>query len=191
LALVALVVKISSRGPVLYGDWREGKAGTPFRCWKFRTMGVGANSEQRKLLQKNQVDGPQFKLQNDPRVTRVGRWLRTTNLDELPQLFNVVRGEMSLVGPRPSPFRENQLCVPWRERRLSVPPGITGLWQICRQRRGSGDFHQWIYYDMLYVSNLSAWLDLKILVFTVLSLGGKWGVPLARVIPPQPLADDE
>jgi lipopolysaccharide/colanic/teichoic acid biosynthesis glycosyltransferase len=124
-------------------------------------------------------------MHHDPRVTRVGRWLRRLNLDEIPQLFNVLTGEMSLVGPRPSPFRENQLCIPWREARLSVRPGITGLWQICRNNRSSGDFHQWIYYDLLYVRHMSLWVDIKILLATIYTLGGKGHVPLSWVIPPK------
>jgi hypothetical protein len=116
-------------------------------------------------------------------VTPVGRWLRATNLDELPQLFNVARGEMSLIGPRPSPFRENQICVPWRRARLSVRPGITGLWQVCRDARTCGDFHQWICYDTLYVRHLSLTLDFKILAATLLSMGGQWSVPLRWLIP--------
>jgi lipopolysaccharide/colanic/teichoic acid biosynthesis glycosyltransferase len=176
---VAALIKLDSRGPVLFGDRREGKGGRVFRCWKFRTMFVGAEARQRELQQaQNQVDGPQFKMENDPRVTRLGRILRPLNVDELPQLLNVLRGEMSLVGPRPSPFRENQMCIPWREARLSVRPGITGLWQICRRTRALGDFHQWIYYDLLYVRNMSPWLDLKILLATLGSLGGRWHVPL-------------
>ena len=103
----------------------------------------------------NEVDGPQFKMDGDPRVTRVGAWLRRVSLDELPQLFNIVLGHMSFVGPRPSPFRENQICIPWREARLSVRAGISGLWQVCRAERSAGDFHQWIHYDLLYVRNMS------------------------------------
>jgi lipopolysaccharide/colanic/teichoic acid biosynthesis glycosyltransferase len=136
LALVALLVRLDSRGPILYGDKREGLDGVPFRCWKFRSMFTDAAARQRELAEANQMDGPQFKLDHDPRITRLGRILRATNLDELPQLINVLVGEMSLVGPRPSPFRENQLCVPWREARLSVRPGITGLWQVCRHDPG-------------------------------------------------------
>ncbi len=176
-AIVALLIKLDSRGPVFFGHQREGKDGDVFRCLKFRTMCADAHLQQRRLYNTNALDGPQFKLHNDPRVTRVGTWLRATNIDELPQLINVFLGQMSLVGPRPSPFRENQICVPWRRARLSVRPGITGLWQICRDQRSEGDFHQWIAYDILYVRNLSFWLDIKILVATALTLGGLWNVP--------------
>lgn len=185
LLLIALLVKIESKGPVFYGDQREAKDGKLFRCYKFRTMFAGAEVFQRDLRSANQVDGPQFKIQRDPRLTRLGWWLRLTSLDELPQLFNVVMGQMSLVGPRPSPFRENQTCVPWRDARLSVRPGITGLWQVCRHDRESGDFHQWIYYDTQYVRHMSFWVDVKIIGATLLMmLGGKSRVPLSWIISP-------
>jgi lipopolysaccharide/colanic/teichoic acid biosynthesis glycosyltransferase len=183
LGLLALAVKLESRGPVFYGDMREGLNGRMFRCFKFRTMIPDAHSRQRELMRRNEVDGPQFKMQRDPRVTRVGRWLRATSLDELPQLYNVVRGEMSLVGPRPSPFRENQLCVPWREGRLSVRPGITGLWQVCRHDRSESDFHQWIDYDLQYVRHMSFWVDVKIVIATVLTLAGRGHVPIEWIVP--------
>jgi lipopolysaccharide/colanic/teichoic acid biosynthesis glycosyltransferase len=188
LLLIAVLVKLESKGPVFYGDRREGQGGRVFKCLKFRTMCAGADAQQRELLAKNEVDGPQFKLARDPRVTRLGRVLRLLNLDELPQLINVLRLEMSLVGPRPSPFRENQLCIPWREARLSVRPGITGLWQICRNRRLQGDFHQWIHFDLLYVEHASFPVDVKILAATVLSLAGQWPVPLSWIIPSRDLA---
>ena len=171
--VVAAAIWLESRGPVFYADKREGWKVRVFRCWKFRTMFTGAHLAQRDLKALDHTDGPHFKVERDPRVTRVGRVLRTLNLDEIPQLINVLRGEMSLVGPRPSPFRENQVCVPWREARLSVRPGITGFWQVCRHNRSAGDFHQWIEYDLLYVQHLSFWLDLKILLATVMTLGGK------------------
>jgi lipopolysaccharide/colanic/teichoic acid biosynthesis glycosyltransferase len=136
-------------------------------------MYTGAHLAQRNLHALDQTDGPHFKVDRDPRVTRVGRLFRATNLDKVPQLLNVLLGQMSLVGPRPSPFRENQICVPWREARLSVRPGVTGFWQVCRHDRSAGDFHQWIEYDLLYVQYLSFWLDLKILAATILTLGGK------------------
>ncbi len=186
MAVIAILIKLDSRGPVLYGDQREGEGGRVFRCWKFRSMVPNASAMQRAMYRENQVDGPQFKMENDRRVTRVGALLRKTNLDELPQFFNVLVGEMSLIGPRPSPFRENQICVPWRKARLSVRPGITGLWQVCRHDRSYGDFHQWIHYDMLYVRHMSAALDFRILVATFLTLGGKTSMPLSWVLPEAP-----
>lgn len=183
LALTALAVRLTSPGPVLFGHRREGRHGEPFFCWKFRTMVPDAHTQQRALYSSNQVDGPQFKLERDPRVTRIGRLLRASNIDELPQLINVLLGQMSLIGPRPSPFRENQICVPWRIARLSVRPGITGLWQVCRDKRATSDFHQWIYYDMLYVRHVSLALDLKILLATIVTAGGRWGFPVGRLLP--------
>ena len=175
LLIVAAAVWLESKGSILYGDEREGLGGRVFRCWKFRTMYVGAHAAQSNLQSLDKMDGPHFKLERDPRVTRAGRVLRALNIDELPQLFNVLIGEMSFVGPRPSPFRENQVCVPWREARLSVRPGITGFWQVCRHDRSEGDFHQWIEYDLLYVQHSTFWLDIKIIAATALTLGGKVG----------------
>jgi lipopolysaccharide/colanic/teichoic acid biosynthesis glycosyltransferase len=184
MIIVAVLIKWDSRGPVLFIHRREKRGAKEFPCLKFRTMVADAHSQQRALYKDNEVDGPQFMLDRDrdQRVTRVGRWVRATNIDELPQLINVLLGHMSLVGPRPSPFRENQICVPWRRARLSVRPGITGLWQLCRQERQGGDFHQWIFYDMAYARHFSIWLDLRILLFTVLSLGGRWPVPLSWLV---------
>jgi lipopolysaccharide/colanic/teichoic acid biosynthesis glycosyltransferase len=167
---------------VFFGHEREGLRGRRFRCWKFRTMVKDAHLMQRALYATNAVDGPQFKMKRDPRVTRIGEFLRRSNLDELPQLWNVLLGQMSMIGPRPSPFRENQICVSWRLARLSVRPGITGLWQICRKNRDGGDFHQWIAYDLLYARHVSLSLDLKILAATALTLGGRWSVPLHWMI---------
>lgn len=182
--VVALLIRLDSLGPVLYGHRREGRGGRAFKCWKFRTMFDGAEAQQRALaMASNEVDGPQFKMNGDPRITRVGRWLRPTSIDELPQLINVALGQMSFVGPRPSPFRENQLCVPWREARLSVRPGITGLWQVCRHDRHEADFHQWIQYDLLYVRHVSYWVDVKILLATLWTGGGKSNVPLGWILP--------
>jgi lipopolysaccharide/colanic/teichoic acid biosynthesis glycosyltransferase len=182
LAVTGLLIKVTSRGPLLFRHEREGLHGRVFRCWKFRTMIERAHSQQRALYVQSTVDGPQFRMPNDPRVTRLGRLLRAANIDELPQLYNVLRGDMSLIGPRPSPFRENQICIPWRKARLSVRPGITGLWQVCRRERDAGDFHQWIYFDVLYVRHLSLWLDLRILLATFLTMGGRWSVPLRLMI---------
>ena len=186
LLLLAAAIWIDSRGPILFRHTREGLGGRLFGCLKFRTMHLGSHELQRQLKRQDKLDGPHFKMKFDPRITTVGRWLRATNLDELPQLFNVLDGDMSLVGPRPSPFRENQICVPWREGRLSVRPGITGLWQVCRHDRDTADFHQWIQYDLLYVRHLGPLLDLKILAATVLTAGGKFPVAVARLIRPEP-----
>lgn len=183
LALVAAIVRLDSRGPIFFRHVREGLNGRTFACLKFRTMRDGTNELQRRLKGQDKMDGPHFKMRADPRITRVGRWLRVTNLDELPQLLNVLVGHMSLVGPRPSPFRENQICVPWREGRLSVRPGITGLWQVCRHDRDAGDFHQWIEYDLLYVQHMSMALDFKVLTATFLTLGGKYPVRVDRFVP--------
>jgi lipopolysaccharide/colanic/teichoic acid biosynthesis glycosyltransferase len=185
LIVFAAVIWLESRGPIFYGDKREGLRGRVFMCWKFRTMHTGAHLAQRNLSALDHTDGPHFKVDRDPRVTRAGRLLRATNLDEIPQLLNVLLGDMSLVGPRPSPFRENQICVPWREARLSVRPGVTGFWQVCRHDRSAGDFHQWIEYDLMYVQHLSCWLDLKILAATILTLGGKAShVPASWLVRP-------
>ena len=181
-AVVAVLIKLGSPGPVLFIHRREQKGGKKFSCLKFRTMVADAHRQQRELYKDNEMDGPQFKLRQDPRVTRFGAWLRRTNIDELPQLVNVLLGHMSLVGPRPSPFRENQICVPWRRARLSVRPGITGLWQLCRSTdRSAGDFHEWIFYDIAYVRHFTIWLDIKILIATLVT-GGRGSIPMSRLV---------
>jgi lipopolysaccharide/colanic/teichoic acid biosynthesis glycosyltransferase len=123
-----------------------------------------------RLMAQNQADGPQFFIKNDPRLTKVGAFIREYQIDELPQLFNIVKGDMRVVGPRPSPFKENQYCPPWREARLSVRPGLTGLWQISRTREEGNDFQEWIKYDIRYVEKQSFWLDLWIIWRTIVLL---------------------
>jgi lipopolysaccharide/colanic/teichoic acid biosynthesis glycosyltransferase len=162
IPFIALAVKISSPGPVLFRHGRQGLHSRPFQCIKFRTMKAGADKLQEKLRFVSEVDGPQFKMVDDPRITTVGRFLRETYLDEIPQFYNVLRGDMSVVGPRPSPESENTLCPWWRDARLSVRPGITGLWQVCRTREPMKDFQEWIHYDTRYVRELSLRLDLWI-----------------------------
>jgi lipopolysaccharide/colanic/teichoic acid biosynthesis glycosyltransferase len=125
-------------------------------------MLAGADKMQSRLRVLNEADGPQFKMADDPRISPIGKFLRDTYIDELPQFFNVLIGQMSVVGPRPSPEAENTLCPSWRDARLSVRPGVTGLWQICRTREPMRDFQEWIHYDIMYVRNLSLKSDLWI-----------------------------
>ena len=162
MPFIVLAVKLTSPGPIFFKDKRQGLYGKTFNCLKFRTMHLGADKIQDKLRFVSQVDGPQFKMADDPRISAVGRFLRETYLDEIPQFINVLLGQMSVVGPRPSPEPENMLCPFWRDARLSVRPGITGLWQIYRTRQLMKDFQEWIYYDTKYVRNLSLSMDLLI-----------------------------
>ena len=156
---IALAIKLTSPGPVFYKDKRQGLHGKAFNCLKFRTMRTGSDRIQEKLRVVSQVDGPQFKIKNDPRISTVGQFLRDTYIDEIPQFLNVLLGQMSVVGPRPSPESENTLCPSWRDARLSVRPGITGLWQVCRTRKPEQDFQEWIHYDTEYVRKLSPRMD--------------------------------
>ncbi|MFC1633207.1 sugar transferase [Planctomycetota bacterium] len=162
IPFIALAIKLTSPGPVFYKDRRQGLHGKDFNCLKFRTMITGAHEIQEKLRIVSQVDGPQFKMEDDPRISTVGRFLRETYIDEIPQFINVLTGQMGVVGPRPSPKSENTLCPLWRDARLSVRPGITGLWQVHRTRQPMKDFQEWIHYDIEYVRNLSLKMDLSI-----------------------------
>ncbi len=171
---IAVAIKCTSSGPVFYRHKRQGLHGKPFDCLKFRTMVTDASRMQQDLKEINEVDGPQFKIEDDPRVTIVGQFLRTTNLDELPQFLNVLAGQMSIVGPRPSPDDENQMCPSWREARLSVRPGITGLWQVRRSPAREHDFQEWIRYDRDYVRGVSFLLDVKIILMTVVEMAGRF-----------------
>jgi exopolysaccharide biosynthesis polyprenyl glycosylphosphotransferase len=168
MLLIGLLVKLTSRGPVLFVQPRGGLNGRAFPMLKFRTMREGAEAERAVLLTANEMDGPVFKIRDDPRVTPVGQWLRRTSLDELPQLVNVVLGHMSLVGPRPLPLIETRALVGGQRRRLSVRPGITGLWQVSG--RNTLRFDQWMALDLEYVDRWSMGLDLAILLRTVPAL---------------------
>lgn len=163
--LIAVAIRLDSPGPVLFVQERVGLRGSRFSFFKFRTMQVGAEGRLAELLASNEAEGPVFKMRRDPRVTRVGLFLRRTSLDELPQLLNVLKGEMTLVGPRPPLPREVAQYRPSDAVRLSVKPGITCLWQV--QGRSDCSFDQWMEYDREYVSGLSFALDLKILARTV------------------------
>lgn len=170
LVIVALMLKLTSPGPIFYVARRQGRHGREFGCLKFRSMMVQADTLQERLRVVNEVDGPQFKIDNDPRITGFGKFLRDTCIDELPQFINVLLGQMSVVGPRPSPESENETCPAWRDARLSVRPGITGLWQVCRTRQAGMDFQEWVFYDTHYVRNLSFRKDLWICLKTAQKL---------------------
>ncbi len=161
----ALAIKLGSRGPVFFSQVRAGRHGRKFRMLKFRSMVVDAEALRAKLEHLNEMGGPVFKIKHDPRITRVGRFLRSTSIDELPQLFNVLLGDMSLVGPRPPLPSEVTQYEAWQRRRLSVKPGLTGLWQVSG--RNQVDFEQWMELDLQYIDNWSLWLDLKIIARTV------------------------
>jgi exopolysaccharide biosynthesis polyprenyl glycosylphosphotransferase len=164
--LITLLIKITSTGPVFFVQERVGLGKRRFRLYKFRTMVPDAEKMQSELEQLNEVSGPVFKISDDPRITKVGKLLRKTSLDELPQLFNVLRGDMSLVGPRPLPVRDyNGFNHDWHRRRFSVRPGITCLWQISG--RNGIPFDRWMELDMEYIDHWSLWLDLKILLGTI------------------------
>ncbi len=167
LFFIAFLIALEDGQPIFFGHLRQGRGGRLFRCWKFRTMHRNAEKIARDLEAYNVCDGPQVYIPSDPRVTRIGRILRAAHLDELPQLWNVLVGQMSLVGPRPSPDDENQFCPAWRDTRLSVRPGITGLWQLNRTREPGEDFQEWIKFDIEYVRRASLWLDLTIMAKTV------------------------
>ena len=165
LLILAAAVKLDSRGPLFFLQPRVGRGGRTFNIIKFRSMVHGADRVKAQLRQHNEAEGGLFKIRADPRITRVGRFLRQTSLDELPQLFNVLAGHMSLVGPRPLVPDEDALIEGWQRRRLAVKPGMTGLWQIFGSSRIP--MHEMVKIDYLYGANWSIWLDLKILLRTV------------------------
>jgi lipopolysaccharide/colanic/teichoic acid biosynthesis glycosyltransferase len=163
----ALAVRLDSRGPILFKQRRTGQDGMPFNLYKFRTMVLNAEEIKRDLAHLNTLEPPDFKIPNDPRITRVGRFLRATSLDELPQIWNIVRGEMSFVGPRPTSFTPESYEL-WHTRRLEVCPGLTGLWQISGRHQTA--FDDRLRLDEQYIRNQNIWLDIKILVRTVPAL---------------------
>jgi len=174
MAVVALLVRLDSSGPVFYSAERTGAKGRPFRCFKFRSMSTGADQLKETLRARNQRDGPIFKVADDPRITRLGRFLRRYSLDELPQLWNVLRGEMSLVGPRPHPVDEVNRYQLHHYRRLDMKPGITGLWQVTARNSPSFDLN--MHLDLTYIENWNLALDLRILMSTVRVLFAAEGI---------------
>ncbi len=165
LLCVAGIIKLDSEGSAIYGAFRVGRKGRRFRCFKFRTMVANAGESKETLRARNQREGPCFKIADDPRITRVGKWLRRYSLDELPQLWNVWKGEMSLVGPRPHPLDDFARYQLDHFRRLDVTPGITGLWQVTA--RQSPSFQTNLALDLEYIEKWSIWMDLRILLKTI------------------------
>lgn len=167
---IMLAIYLEDGRPFFFAHQRQTLGGRAFPCYKFRTMCRDAERMKKELAQANLADGPQFFIPDDPRLLRCGKILRKYQLDELPQFWNVFLGHMSVVGPRPSPDKENQYCPAWREARLSIRPGITGLWQVRRTREPLTDFQEWIRYDLEYVKHHSFWRDMGIILETVKQL---------------------
>jgi exopolysaccharide biosynthesis polyprenyl glycosylphosphotransferase len=166
LGAVAIAIVLTDGRPVLFRQQRAGLGGRTFVVLKFRTMTKDADSQRAALREYNEVEGhAAFKMTDDPRITRIGKILRKTSVDELPQLWNVLLGEMSLVGPRPHPLDDVAGYDPWHRRRLAMKPGITGLWQVAGRREP--DFDRWVRYDLEYIDHWSLWLDLRLLIRTI------------------------
>jgi exopolysaccharide biosynthesis polyprenyl glycosylphosphotransferase len=174
MAMTALAIKLDSRGPVFFRQPRMGMDDEPFRIFKFRTMVVDADSQRGALADRNEAGDGLFKIEDDPRITRVGRFLRRTSLDELPQLFNVVNGDMSLVGPRPLVLDEDSRIEGWQRHRMMLPPGATGMWQILGSARIP--MSEMVKIDYLYGANWSLWLDVKIILRTIPFVLGRRGL---------------
>jgi exopolysaccharide biosynthesis polyprenyl glycosylphosphotransferase len=164
--IMIILIKVSSKGPAFFKWCVIGKDGEPFTGYKFRTMITYADHLKADLLNYNEMTGPVFKMKNDPRITRVGKFLRKYSLDELPQLWSVFKGDMSLVGPRPAGPKEWEKYEDWHKRKLSVTPGITCLWQV-NGRNEIHEFEDWVKLDLEYIDNWSLWLDFKILLQTI------------------------
>lgn len=165
LLVGAVLVRVSSPGPIIFKQKRSGLGGRPFMIYKFRTMIDGAEAKRRELAALSEQDGPAFKLTNDPRLTPIGRMLRKTSIDELPQLFNVLKGDMSLVGPRPLPCSESEGCLQWQKHRMNITPGLTCIWQV--KGRSRVGFDDWVRMDMAYMRRRSLWKDIQIIFATI------------------------
>ena len=168
--IIAIIIKMTSKGPVFFSQKRVGKNGKEFDMYKFRSMVVNAEELKEKLAAKNEMSGPMFKMKDDPRVTKVGKFIRKTSIDELPQLWNVLKGDMSLVGPRPSLPKEVAQFENWMYKRLEVKPGLTCYWQVSG--RNNIDFEDWMKLDIKYVDERSTWIDIKLIFKTVFVLFG-------------------
>jgi len=166
LLIISFIIKISSSGPIIFKQERIGKNERPFKLYKFRTMVKGADKLKKNIQDKNQLKGPAFKLKNDPRITLIGKILRKTSLDEVPQFFNILKGDMSLVGPRPMLKSEVKKLKPWMKQRFSINPGLTCIWQVAGRNKIK-TFEYWMKMDIDYVKHHHLLLDLKILFLTV------------------------
>jgi exopolysaccharide biosynthesis polyprenyl glycosylphosphotransferase len=175
LLLLAIAIKVTSRGPIIYKQARVGLRGRQFNLYKFRTMVANADELLETLESKNEMDGPTFKIKDDPRITKIGGFLRKTGLDELPQLFNVLKGEMTLIGPRPPLEKETRQYKRWQLRRLSVKPGLSCFWQI-RPERNNIKFEKWMEMDLAYIDNWSLRLDFMILLKTIKTVFQRTGL---------------
>lgn len=170
LLIIAILIRLESEGPVIFSQKRIGIKGKTFNMYKFRSMVVNAEELKNNLEKENEMSGPMFKMKNDPRVTKVGKFIRKTSIDEIPQLINVVKGEMSLVGPRPSLPKEVKEFEPWMMKRLEVKPGLTCYWQVSG--RNNIGFEDWMKLDIKYVKERSVLLDIKLILKTVTVLFG-------------------
>lgn len=170
LVIVGVLIKVESKGPIIFSQDRIGKNGKTFRMYKLRSMVANAEELKGTLMKENEMSGPMFKIKDDPRVTKIGRFIRKTSIDELPQLFNVLKGDMSLVGPRPSLPNEVLEFEPWMNKRLMVKPGLTCYWQVMG--RNNIDFQQWMLLDIKYVETRSIIVDIKLIIKTFFVLFG-------------------
>ena len=168
--IVGILIKIESKGPIIFSQKRVGLNGKEFKMYKFRSMVVNAEELKEKLVNQNEMSGPMFKIKEDPRITKIGKFIRKTSIDELPQLFNVLIGNMSLVGPRPSLPNEVKQFEDWMNKRLEVKPGITCFWQVMG--RNNIGFEDWMRLDVKYVNERNLWLDIKLIFKTFFVLFG-------------------
>lgn len=162
--ITAIAIKLEDGGPVIFAQERSGLNGEPFIMYKFRSMIINAEDMHQEMLKYNEQDGPAFKMKNDPRVTRVGRFIRKTSIDELPQLINIIKGEMSIVGPRPLPVYEMEQCDIYQKQRLKVKPGLTCYWQV--NGRNNLSFQEWMELDVKYLREIGVLTDIRVLIMT-------------------------
>lgn len=166
--VTAVAIKIEDGSPVIFTQNRSGLNGSVFKMYKFRSMVKNALELHKELLEKNELDGPAFKIKDDPRITKVGKFIRKTSIDELPQLVNIIKGEMSIVGPRPLPVYEQEQCNEYQNQRLLVKPGLTCYWQVSG--RNQIGFDEWIEMDLKYIKEASVWTDLKLMGMTIVAV---------------------